>query len=131
MTRPVQEADPPPLRPRRVTVRSVAAVLLVLVAVGVMVRLSLWQWDRARASGRFLNYTYAVEWLVFALLTLVGLARLVIEGRRLAEAPSPEERPQGPVIGPPLADGEELPEITWVRIRHRLGLDGGRSRATR
>lgn len=56
---------PPP-----VTARSVAAVLLVLIVVAVMVRLSIWQWGRARDS--LLNYTYAAVWRIFVVLTVGG-----------------------------------------------------------
>jgi hypothetical protein len=105
-------------------------VLLALVLVGVMLRLSLWQWDRAQERHRLLNYTYAVEWLLFAVLTVAGLARLAVEGRRLRDADrveaevdaAPQPRAEGVLIGPPLRPGEELPEITWVRLRRRLRL---------
>jgi hypothetical protein len=100
-----------------------------------MVRLSIWQWDRARASGRLLNYTYAAEWLLFAVLTVAGVVRLGIEDRRRrSPGPGPEaEEPVRsavgggpvPVIGPPLRPGEELEEITWVRLRRRLGAGRG------
>jgi DNA-binding transcriptional regulator of glucitol operon len=113
-------------------VRGALAVLLVVAAVAVMLRLSLWQWHRARDTGRFLNYTYTVEWLLFALLTVAGVVRLVVEDRRRrTEADVPEVReavavPGAPVpmVGPPLRPGEELEEITWVRLRRRLGLGG-------
>jgi DNA-binding transcriptional regulator of glucitol operon len=117
-------------------VRAALALLLVVAAVAVMLRLSLWQWDRARASGRLLNYAYAVEWLLFAVLTVVGVARLVLEDRRRRSADlAPEARSPAapavrgapvPMIGPPLRPGEELQEITWVRLRRRLGLGGDR-----
>jgi len=112
--------------------RVAGLVLLALVLVGVMLRLSLWQWDRAQAQHRLLNYTYAVEWLLFAVLTVAGLARLVSEGRtvegRRTDADRPEAgaeplpRSEGVLVGPPLRPGEELPEVTWVRLRRRLGL---------
>jgi hypothetical protein len=112
-------------------VRAALAVLVVVAAVAVMVRLSVWQWDRARASGRLLNYTYAVEWLLFAVLAVIGVVRLAIEDRRRRSAARPAaEEPAGPgvrgarvpLVGPPLRPGEELEEITWVRLRRRLGL---------
>ena len=125
MTRPAPRPDladagtrPPP----RLTFRAAGAVLLALVAVGVMVRLGLWQWDRGRDTGRLLNYLYAVQWWVFAVLTVGALVRLSLEGRRLAEEPLPEPRPDGPLIGPPLRPDEELPDVTWVRLMRGLGL---------
>jgi hypothetical protein len=104
--------------------RAAGLGLLAAVLVAVMVRLSLWQWGRARATGSLLNYTYAVEWLLFALLTVAGLVRLAREGARTGPAPEPPvvPRPGGPQVGPPLAQGEELEEITWLRLRRRVGL---------
>lgn len=130
----------------RQAARAAATITLVIFAVLVMIGLSLWQWERARATGRFLNYSYAGEWLLFAVLTVIGAIRLAHEGRLPAGAPAtpsdtvtadPEPVPVPradpatradlpairPMIGPPLAPGEELEEVTWVRIRRRIGLD--------
>jgi hypothetical protein len=112
--------------------RAAGLVLLAVVLVAVMVRLSLWQEDKARATGSLLNWTYAVEWLLFAGLTVAGLVRLAREGVRhvgpadgAAEA-RPPVRPGGPVVGPPLAPGQELEEITWVRVARKVGLGPSR-----
>ena len=122
-------------RRRSGPVRAVLALVLVVLAVAVMVRLSLWQWHKARAHGALLNYTYAVEWLVFAGLTVAGVVRLALEGRRdavrsAAGVPSAGDPPPAeacpapvPLVGPPLRPGEELEEVTWIRLRRRLGLD--------
>lgn len=115
--------------------RAVLVVLAVVALVAVMLRLSLWQWDRGRASGRLVNYIYAVEWVLFAGLTVLGVGRLSVEGRReerSEQAPPAVERPVSarggplPVVGPPLRSGEDLEEITLVRLRRRLGLAGDR-----
>ncbi|MDP5181819.1 hypothetical protein QOZ88_04150 [Blastococcus sp. BMG 814] len=103
--------------------RIALVVLAVAAVVAVMVRLSVWQWDRGRARGSLLNYSYAVEWLAFAVLTVVGAVRLWREGRSVADEERPPERPAGgPLVGPPLQPGQELEELTWVRLRRRLGL---------
>ena len=112
----------------RRAVRLASLAVLVVVAVGVMLRLSLWQWDRAHERHSVLNYFYAVEWVLFAVLTVAGVARLVLEGRRAVAGrhqpePEPERRPEGVLVGPPLRPGEELEEITWVRLRRRLRLE--------
>jgi hypothetical protein len=117
-------------------VRAGLAAVSLVVVVAVMVRLSLWQWDRARTTGRLLNYTYAVEWLLFAVLTVAGVVRLAVEDRRRRRADtapggqppvaSAVRRAPVPVVGPPLRPGEQLEEITWVRLRRRLGLGDGR-----
>jgi cytochrome oxidase assembly protein ShyY1 len=103
-------------------VKGVLVVLGAVAAVAVMVALSLWQWDRARERGSLQNYSYAVEWLVFAALTVVGLLHLARESGRADREPPPERREEGPLIGPPLEPGQELEELTWVRLRRRIGL---------
>ncbi|RBY82371.1 hypothetical protein DQ238_03470 [Geodermatophilus sp. TF02-6] len=108
--------------------RAVVVVAAAVFVIGLMVRLSLWQWGRARERGALLNYSYAVEWLVFAVLTTVGLVHLWRESRReQTRKPAPEHHPDGPLVGPPLAPGEELEEVTWVRLRRRMGLGRGGS----
>jgi len=117
-----------PARVRR-GLRLAGLAILLVVAVGVMLRLSLWQWDRAHERHSVLNYFYAVEWVLFAVLTVAGVARLVVEGRRTVAGrekpaePAPEPHPQGVLIGPPLRPGEELEGLTWVRLRRRLRLE--------
>ena len=124
------------LRPRsRVGrfMRAGAALLVVLVAVAVMVRLGIWQWDRGLRRGSLLNYSYGIEWFIFALLSVVGVIRLHWEGAAGPDEqpPRPELSSDAPLVGPPLEPGQPLEEITWVRIRRRLGLDpeGAGSRA--
>lgn len=111
--------------------RTGLAVLGTVLVIAVMVRLSVWQWDRARASGSLTNYSYAVEWLVFAGLTVVAVVRLVVEGRRAdAARQRADDEPDAtastgalmPLVGPPLSPGEQLQEVTWLRLRRRLGL---------
>lgn len=110
--------------------RAAVVVLVALVLVGVMLRLALWQWDRAQERHSLLNYTYAVEWVLFALLTVAGLARLAVEDARLGRNGDTESDPEpvapgagGPMVGPPLNPDEELEEITWIRLRRKAGLD--------
>ncbi|SFE83405.1 hypothetical protein [Blastococcus tunisiensis] len=117
----------PPARPATGlgrTLRTALVVLALVAVVAVMVRLSAWQWGRARAGGSLVNYSYALEWLAFAVLTVVGVVRLWREGRRVPDEDTPPERPGpgAPIIGPPLRPGQELEEVTWVRLRRRLGL---------
>lgn len=109
--------------------RAVLAIALAVAAVALMIRLSLWQWGRGRSRGSWINYSYAVEWLLFAMLTMVGLLRLHREGRRTEVAPAEGPEARGPLIGPPLGTGEELEEVTWVRLYRRLGLRGDERRS--
>ena len=92
----------------------VAAAVAVLAVLG---RLSLWQWERGRSSGRLLHYTYAVEWLLVAVLLAVVVLGRHRRGR--GEAPDVHDV-AGRVIGPPLLPGERLPETTRERVLARL-----------
>jgi len=111
-------------------IRGALALVLAGAVVAVLLRLALWQWDRAQATGRFLNYSYAAEWLLFAVLTVIGFVRLAVDDRRAGDATGPDEVPVAraapltPQVGPPLREGEQLEELTWVRLRRRLGLEG-------
>lgn len=49
---------------------------LLLAAVLAMVWLGLWQWDRGETTGAVRNYSYAIEWYAFALLTLLGWLKI-------------------------------------------------------
>jgi hypothetical protein len=50
--------------------------VLVALAAVVMVKLGIWQWHRAQDRDSLQSYSYAVEWVVFAVLTLVGWAKM-------------------------------------------------------
>lgn len=130
MTRSRDRSEAPGSSPAESTGvrRAIRAALAVAVAVGavaLMVRLSVWQWDRGRQRGSLLNYTYGIEWMLFAVLTVAGLVRLRREGKRTTVEAEPDRRPDAPVVGPPLQPGEKLEEVTWTRLRRRIGLDGG------
>ena len=116
-------------------VRAALTLLAVVAVVAVMIRLSLWQWHRGRERHSWQNYSYAVEWMLFAVLSVFGVVRLGVEDRRRRSAdPAAEPREAArpvvpgapvPLVGPPLRPGEELEEITWVRLRRRLMVGGG------
>jgi hypothetical protein len=50
--------------------------LLVVTACVVMVELGRWQWRRGGELDALRNYSYAVEWYAFAVLTLVGWTKI-------------------------------------------------------
>lgn len=53
-----------------------AGHVLVVVAAFAMVKLGIWQWHRAVELSAVRNYSYSVEWYVFAALTLIGWAKI-------------------------------------------------------
>jgi DNA-binding transcriptional regulator of glucitol operon len=56
------------------------AHVLLLVAIGVMLRLGLWQWHRANSpTGGLQNYAYALQWPVFAIFALVVYGKTLLE----------------------------------------------------
>lgn len=104
-------------------VRAGLAVLGCAAAVLVMLRLSVWQWHRGEQRRSLQNYSYAVEWFAFAGLSVVGVLFLIREGWRTGRpAAAPAEPPApGLLVGPPLRPGEDLEELTYLRLLRRLG----------
>ena len=87
---------------------------LAIVVTVVFVRLGLWQWDRAVATGSPQNMGYALQWPAFALFVVAvwwrvsrDAVRPPREGRsrRPVRRPAPEPVPTVPVID------EEDPEL--------------------
>lgn len=115
----MQRSSRPSRRVRR-RIRIWLAVVLAGLGAVVMLRLSLWQWERAREGGALLNYGYAVEWLLLAGLTVAALLRLRHEEPGDLPGQDVARRADGTVVGPPLQPGEQLQEVTWVRVRRWL-----------
>lgn len=105
--------------------RRVLALAAAAVLVGLELRLSLWQWHRGEHRHALLNYSYGVEWAGFAVLTVVGLVALAREeARRGGAQPAPLAVPpsRSVLVGPPLAPGEQVAEVTYVRLLRLLRL---------
>jgi cytochrome oxidase assembly protein ShyY1 len=100
--------------------RALLGGIAAVGAVVVLVRLSLWQWSRAGAEGSLQSYTYAVEWMLLAVLLVVGPLLLRRRSGRPPAEHHAERDVSGHVIGPPLRPGEELGEVTGVRLRRWL-----------
>ena len=66
---------------------------LAIVVTVVFVRLGLWQWDRAAATGSPQNMGYALQWPAFALFVVAVWWRV----SRDAVRPPREARPRRPV----------------------------------
>lgn len=100
--------------------RRLLGVLATAGAVAVLVRLSAWQWDRGQMRGSLLNYTYAVEWALLAVLLVVGP---VVQRRRRSRCDPDDDASRdvdGRLIGPPLQPGEQVGDATGVRVRRWL-----------
>jgi uncharacterized membrane protein len=74
---------------RVLTPKWLLADVAVLIAILVMLRLGLWQWDRAQSpTGGIQNYAYAFQWPLFAVFTIVVWVKTLIEEtRRDPQAP--------------------------------------------
>jgi DNA-binding transcriptional regulator of glucitol operon len=72
------------------------AHLVLVAAVLVMLRLGLWQWQRAQSrTGGVQNYAYAMQWPLFAVFAIVVYVKTLIEEtRRDLSAPRNQPRPQ-------------------------------------
>ena len=59
------------------------AHLVLAAAVLTMLRLGLWQWDRAQSStGGLQNYAYALQWPLFAVFAIVVYVKTMLEDVR-------------------------------------------------
>jgi cytochrome oxidase assembly protein ShyY1 len=85
-------------------------------AAAVLVRLSMWQWERGSSRDSLLSYTYAVQWALLAVALVVAVAT---RRRHGAHRPgdSASRDTAGRVIGPPLRPGEQLADPTSVQLR--------------
>lgn len=62
---------------RLLTPRWLAGLLVSVAAAGVMVRLALWQWGRGVVRHSLQNYSYSVEWVLFAAFALFCYGKLL------------------------------------------------------
>ena len=106
--------------------------VLVAAALVVMVRLGAWQWGRGAATDSIRNYSYGLEWWVFAVLVLLGWIKFCLDETR----PDSEPQAEAPVIAPvpttyvPPVSAEEDPELAaWnARFAELARRDAERSR---
>lgn len=94
---------------RLLTPRWLLGLLLSLLGAAAMVRLGMWQLGRGEARHSLQNYSYAVEWVLFAAFTLFCFSKLLRDEVRGPVEPSPVEpvvlpRPVPAVVEP--ADDE-------------------------
>lgn len=62
---------------RLLTVRWLVALVVTLAGAAGMVRLGMWQLGRGEARNSIQNYSYAVEWVLFAAFTVFCFVKLL------------------------------------------------------
>jgi cytochrome oxidase assembly protein ShyY1 len=92
---------------RLLTPRWILGLLLTLVAAAVMVRLGMWQLDVAGHRHSLQNYSYAVEWVLFAAFTVFCFVKLLRDESRETDHENEEPEITSVVIPPPVAPVEE------------------------
>ena len=96
--------------PRLLAPRWIAGHVGVAAGAFVMVLLSRWQWHRAQHTHSLQNWSYAVEWVLFAGFTLVAYVR--IARQETEERPAaPPLRTGAPTVAPAVVSDDEDPEL--------------------
>jgi cytochrome oxidase assembly protein ShyY1 len=90
---------------RLLTPRWLIALALSLAGAAGMVRLGMWQLGRGESRHSIQNYSYAVEWVLFATFTLFCFVKLLRDDGRSEE---PEDT--GPSVVPPPRSAVPEPE---------------------
>jgi DNA-binding transcriptional regulator of glucitol operon len=73
---------------RLLTPRWLIGLLLSLAGAAGMVRLGMWQLGRGEQRHSLQNYSYAVEWVLFAAFTLFCFAKLLRDEGREEDEPA-------------------------------------------
>ena len=99
---------------RLLSVKWMGLHLVVLLLAAGMVKLGLWQYHRAEERHTLQNYSYAAEWVLFAVFTVVAYAKLARDELR-GVAPKRAVVPPGlPIAQLPVAvpvTDEQDPEL--------------------
>ena len=83
--------------------------VLALAATAFMVGLGRWQWQRGAALDRLQNYSYAIEWWLFAAFAVFLWVKTMadsLEDRVEEDEPAPVV-----VVPPPSPDEDDDPEL--------------------
>ncbi|MDP9100725.1 MAG: hypothetical protein M3N21_01040 [Actinomycetota bacterium] len=93
--------------------RWLALHVVVLAGAGAMLRLSRWQWDRAHRTHSLQNWSYAVEWVLFAVFTIVAYVRIARDEVGGDDAPPAARTPRAgaPAVSVAAVTDEEDPEL--------------------
>ena len=98
--------------------------LVALVGFAGCVGLGRWQWQRAEELGRIQNYSYALEWWLFAAFAVFLWLKTMADTLEDAAAPDEEQasEPARPTAAPaPVVDDEDDPELAAYN-RHLAAL---------
>jgi cytochrome oxidase assembly protein ShyY1 len=88
---------------RLLTPKWLIGLLLSLAGAAGMVRLGMWQLGRGEQRHSIQNYSYAVEWVVFAAFTVFCFVRLLRDDGR---EPEEEDVPADLVVRRPVREPE-------------------------
>ena len=93
---------------RLLTLRWLVGLLLTLAGAAGMIRLGYWQLGRGEENNSIQNYSYAVEWLLFAAFTVFCFVKLL---RDDGAEPEGSEVPASVLLPPQPAPEPEDDEL--------------------
>ncbi len=98
---------------RLLSPRWLAGHVLALAAAAVMLLLGRWQWHRAQHTHSLQNWSYAVEWVLFAVFTIVAYVRIARDEVGGDDAPPAARTPRAgaPAVSVAAVTDEEDPEL--------------------
>jgi len=101
----------------------IALHLVALVGFVALVGLGRWQWQRAVELGRVQNYSYALEWWLFAAFAVfLWLKTMADTLEEATEADDEQPAPAPPAaVAPVVVDDEDDPELAAYN-RHLAAL---------
>ena len=83
--------------------------VLALAATVSMVGLGRWQWQRGVALDRLQNYSYAVEWWLFAAFAVFLWVKTMVDA--LEDREEPDDVEVETPVAPPAVDEDDDPEL--------------------
>ncbi|HWG94124.1 MAG TPA: hypothetical protein VNU66_07875 [Mycobacteriales bacterium] len=98
--------------------------VLLAVSLVVLVRVGVWQWDKAESGeGSWQNYGYALQWWLFAGFAVFLYVKLVLDELDPSRLEQPEQPDLPPVVqrhAPPPADDEDDELAAYNRYLREL-----------
>jgi DNA-binding transcriptional regulator of glucitol operon len=93
---------------RLLTPRWLLGLLLTVAGSAAMVRLGMWQLGRGEANHSLQNYSYALEWVLFAAFAVFCFVKLLRDEGREPDEEAPSAAVAPPPVPPQPEDDEEL-----------------------